>query len=232
MMNYQNHGQYVPMAQGFMPKVYAWLCAGLAVSATVSYYLLSTPGVLNQMMSHFRLMIGLMLVMFGLIFYISSRAATMSKASLVLSYISFAALQGVFLAPILLQYTGASIINVFVTAALMFLGMAIYGAKTKADLSSLGNLLLMGLWGLIVSGFVNMFLQNSMLNLVTSAIGVGIFAMFIAYDVQMFRRLSQQAMMSAQDVNKFAILGALSLYMNMINLFLYLLRLFGEEKRK
>lgn len=231
-MNYQNRGHYVSTEQGFMPKVYAWMCAGLVVSASVSYYVLSTPEVLYKVMSSFGLMIGLMALMFGLIFYINARFVTMSTGLLVLSYLLFTAIQGVFLAPLLFQYTGESIINVFATAALMFLGMAVYGSVTKADLSSMGNILLMGLWGLIVSGIVNIFLRSSALSMVTSALGVGVFSMFVAYDVQMLRSLSRQLIMQSNDVNKFAIVGALNLYLNALNLFLYLLRLFGKEKRR
>lgn len=231
-MNYQNQGPYVSMAQGFMQKVYAWMCAGLAVSAAVSYYLLSNRALLIKLTSNFWGMIGLAAAMFGIVLYMTSRFTKMSYASVVACYGLFTVIQGVFLAPVLDLYTGASVVSVFVTASLMFLGMAIYGTVTKADLSSMGNILLMGMWGLIISGIVNMFLQSSMLSTITSAFGVGIFAMMIAYDVQMLKRLSQQAMMYPQEVGKFAIMGALNLYLNAMNLFLYLLRLFGEEKKK
>lgn len=231
-MNYQNHGQYVSMAQGFMQKVYAWMFVGLSVSAAVSYYLLSHVELFNKITSNFLGMIGLVVVMFGIIIYMGSQLMNMSYAAVVACYGVFTVIEGVFLAPVLYQYTQTSVVNVFVTAALMFLGMAVYGTMTKTDLSSMSNILLMGLWGLIISGFVNMFLQSSMFDTIISACGVGIFAMMIAYDVQMLRRLSQQAMMQPQEIGKFAIMGALNLYLNIINLFLYLLRLFGEERKK
>lgn len=231
-MNYQNSGQYVSMAQGFMQKVYAWMFAGLTASAAVSYYLLSNEELLRRIMSNFWGMMGLMVAMFGIILYMSSQFTKMSYPAVVGCYGLFTLIQGVFLAPALLKYTGASVLSVFVATALMFLVMAIYGTMTKTDLSSMGNILLMGVWGLIISGFVNIFLQSSILNTLASACGVGIFAMMIAYDVQMLKRLSQQAMMYPQEINKFAIMGALNLYLNMINLFLYLLRLFGEERKK
>ena len=230
-MNYQNQGQYVSMADGFMTKVYGWMCVGLAVSAAVSYYLLVNLDVLAKF-SGFGPMIGLILAMFGIIMYLGARFMTMSYAAVVVCYGLFAVIQGIFLAPVLLQYTGASVVNVFATTALMFLGMAVYGTVTKADLSSMKNILMMGLWGLIISGIVNIFLQSSTLSMVTSACGVGIFAMMIAYDVQMLKKLSQQAMMQPHEIGKFAVMGALNLYLNMINLFLYLLQLFGEQKKK
>lgn len=231
-MNYQNHGPYVSMAQGFMQKVYAWLFAGLTASAVVSYYLLSHVDLLHKMMSNFWVFIGLTVTMFGLIIYLSSQFTRMSYAAVVFCYGLFTVVQGALLAPVLYQYTGASVVNVFIAAALMFLGMAVYGSKTETDLSSMGNILLMGLWGLIISGIVNMFLQSSVFNTLISACGVGVFAMMVAYDVQMLKKLSQQAMMYPQEIGKFAIMGALNLYLNMINLFLYLLQLFGEKKRK
>ena len=230
-MNYQNHGQYVSMAQGFMQKVYAWMFAGLSISALVSYYLLSHEALLNKIMMNFWGVIGLMVVMFALIGYLSTQFTKMSYAAVVFCYGLFAFAEGILFAPLLYQYTGSSVVNIFVVTALMFLAMAVYGTITKADLSSMGNILFMGLWGLIISGLVNMFLQNSVFGMLISAFGVGVFSMMIAYDVQMLRRLSQQAMMQPQEINKYAVMGALNLYLNMINLFLYLLRLFGEEKR-
>lgn len=145
-------------------------------------------------------------------------------------YIIFTGLMGVTIAPVQYIYTEASILNVFVTASIMFIVMAIYGWITKSDLSSMGNILFMGLIGLIVGGVVNVFIGSSMFNLIISACGVGIFAMLTAYDVQQLKRLSQQVLMSPDDATKLALMGALQLYLNLINLFMYLLRLFGDRR--
>lgn len=231
-MNYHNQGQYAVMAEGFMTKVYGWMCVGLAISAGVAYYIMSNVMLLQKIVSNFWLMAGLSIVSFGLILMMSFAFAKMSYAAVVASFLSFTVLQGITLTPVLLQYTQTSVATVFLISSLMFLGMALYGTFTKADLSSMGNILLMGLWGLIVCGLVNIFFQNSLFQTMISACGVGIFAMLIAYDVQMLRRLSQQVMMTPQDAGKFAVIGALNLYLNMINLFLYLLQLFGDKEKK
>lgn len=231
-MNYQNHGQYASMAEGFMTKVYGWMCAGLAISAAVAYYIMSNEVLLNRIFANLWGVIGLAVLAFGIIMFMSFRFAQMSYGAVVACYLVFTVIQGIMLTPVLLKHTDASIGIVFTITSLMFLGMAIYGTVTKADLSSMGNILLMGLWGLIVCGIVNAFMQSSMFATMISACGVGIFAMLIAYDVQMLKRLSQQVMMQPQEAGKFAVMGALNLYLNMINLFLYLLRLFGEERKK
>lgn len=226
----QNQVHHGSMAAGFMTKVYGWMCAGLLMSAGVAFYMLSNLALMHQVLGSGWAMLGLFVGMLGIVFYLGSQFQQLSYTTVALLYMVFAALEGIVLTPVFLKYTGASVLNVFVTAALMFIGMAIYGSVTKSDLSSMGNLLMMAMWGLFVSMLVNMFLQSSMFSMVISAIAVGVFAMLIAYDVQNLKKLSQQALMTSQDANKVAIMGALNLYLNMINLFLHLLRLFGERR--
>jgi len=114
----------------------------------------------------------------------------------------------------------------------MFATMAIYGWVTDSDLSSMSNILLMGMVGLMIAGFINFFVQSAAFNLVISCCGVGIFAMMTAYDIQNLKKYSQYGISSPDDAGKFALLGAIGLYMNLINIFLYLLRIFGEERRR
>lgn len=229
-MNSHNQGQYSVMAEGFMSKVYAWMCAGLTTTAVVSYFLGKNPALLMKLSSGLAPLILLLFAQLGIIFYLSANMQKLSYASVAALYIAFTAIMGISIAPVQFIYTDASILNVFITASVMFIVMAVYGWVTKSDLSSMGNLLFMGLIGLIVSGLVNMFLQSSMLSMVTSAIGVGIFAMLTAYDVQRLKQYSQQVMGSPSEAGKFAIMGAIQLYLNMINLFMYLLRLFGDRR--
>ncbi|MBI2353107.1 Bax inhibitor-1/YccA family protein [Candidatus Dependentiae bacterium] len=231
-MNYQNQDRYMTVAEGFMAKVYGWMCVGLALSAAVSYYIMSHPIIFGKIFSNMWMFLGIFVLSLGLIFAIGYGFARMSYGFVVACYLAFVVLQGVVITPILFKYTGTSVVSVFLITSLMFFGMALYGTFTKADLSSMGNILLMGLWGLIICGLVNFFLQSSLFETFISACGVGIFSLFIAYDVQMLRRLSQQMMMTNQDAGKFAVMGALNLYMNMLNLFISLLQLFGEEKKK
>ncbi len=229
-MNYHNQGQYSAMAEGFMSKVYAWMCAGLATTAAVAYYLGTNKALMMKFSTGFGPLILLLLVQLGIIMYLGSNIQNISYTTAAALYITFTGLMGISLAPIQFVYTEASLLNVFITAAVMFSVMAVYGWVTKSDLSSMGNLLFMGLIGLIVAGVVNMFFMSSMFSLLISACGVGIFAMLTAYDVQRLKEFSKQVLASSEDAGKFAIMGAVQLYLNLINLFLYLLRIFGERR--
>lgn len=231
-MNFHNNqSQYVSMAEGFMTKVYAWMCAGLALTAGVSYYI-GTNSALMMLAARSGLMmtIGLIAVQLGIIYFLAARMETMSTVVSALLFFAFSGIMGFSLAPIQLVYTSASIVNMMATTAVMFLVMAVYGWTTKSDLSSMGNILLMGLFGIIAAGFVNFFLQSSMLAMISSAVGVGIFTMLIAYDVQRLKILSQKMMMTPNVADNLAINGALGLYLNVINLFLQLLQLFGDRR--
>ena len=225
-MNYNNH--YAVMAEGFMSKVYGWMTAGLCVTAGMAYYL--SPAVNPQL---FQAISGYALVFLfaqlGLVMYFSFAWQSLHYTALATLFIVYSGLMGISLSPIPYIYTGESIFQVFLIAAAMFGVMAVYGAVTKADLSSMGNILFMGLVGLIIANFINMFWQNAQFDLMTSCIGVGLFALLTAYDVQKLRNFGMQAMRSQEDMDKIALLGALTLYLDIINLFLYLLRLFGKK---
>lgn len=142
----------------------------------------------------------------------------------------YAALMGVSLASIFLVYTGTSIARVFFICAAMFGGMSLYGYTTKRDLTGVGSFLLMGLWGLIIASLVNIFLQSSMLAFVTSVIGVFIFLGLTAYDTQKLKAIYYEVAGNAEAAAKASIMGALSLYLDFINLFIMLLRFFGERR--
>lgn len=231
---FNNHGQYGLMAQGFMSKVYGWMCAGLATTAVVSYLLSPemNPALMHAMTSNFLVLIGLFLVQFGILMYMMSQYQRLSYATMAILFVVFCALQGITLAPILYAYTQSSVFYVFLIAAAMFATMAVYGSVTNADLSSMSNMLLMGLVGLVIANLINMFVQSAVFNLVIASFGVGIFAMLTAYDIQNLKKYSQSVLASPQDAGKFALIGATSLYLNFINIFIYLLQLFGEQRRK
>lgn len=226
-MNHHNH--YVVMAQGFMSKVYGWMTAGLAITSAVAYYL--SPAVnpaLFQMLSSY--IFPLVLVQFGVVMYFTYAWRSLSYESLALLFIIYSGLMGVTLAPLAYIYTGESLFQVFLIAAAMFGAMAVYGTITQSDLSSMGNILLMGLIGLFIANFINIFWQNAQFDIVTACIGVGLFAMLTAYDVQKLRNFGAQALTTQEEANKIALLGALNLYLDIINLLLYLLRLFGKKQ--
>lgn len=227
-MNYYNNHQ-VAMSQGFMSKVYSWMAAGLCMTAGVSYYL--SPAVNPQLFAALQgYLLIFVLLQLGLAFYFSFAWKTSSYMTLATLFTVYSGLMGLTLSPLAYIYTGESIFQVFLIAAMMFAGMAMYGSVTRTDLSSMGNILLMGLFGLIIANFINMFWQNAQFDLVTSCIGVGLFSIMTAYDVQMLQNFGRQAIASQEDMNKFALLGALNLYLNIINLVIYLLRLFGKKR--
>lgn len=231
MFNNQSH--YGSMAQGFMSKVYGWMCVGLAVTASVMLYLAPemNPAIVKVVSSNFLLIIGLFIVQFGILMYMMSNYARLSYTTMGVMFIVFCALQGVTLAPVLFAYKLSSVFYVFLIAAGMFASMAVYGSVTNADLSSMNNILFMGLIGLIIANLINMFLQSAGFDMIIASFGVGIFALLTAYDVQNLKKYSQFVLASPQDSGKFALLGAISLYLNLINIFLYLLRLFGDRRK-
>lgn len=231
---FRNQPQYGSMAHGFMSKVYGWMCIGLATTAAVSYYLSPEmhPELMQSVHANFWIFIALFVAQFGILMYLSSSYSRMTYSTMGLLFVAFCALQGVTLAPILYAYTQSSVFLVFAMAAGMFAAMALYGSVTNADLSSMGNILFMGLIGLVIANLINMFVQSGSFDIVIASFGVGIFAMLTAYDVQNLKRYSQSVLASPQDTGKFALLGAISLYLNLINIFLYLLRLFGERRDK
>lgn len=230
---FQNQRYSNSISSGFMQKVYGWMCAGLAVTAAISYYLSPeiNPALFKSIMHMPFAMFGLFAAQIGLILYMTWNAARLSYPVMGLLFMSFCALQGVSLAPILYVYTESSVAYIFVTACVMFAVMAIYGWLTNADLSSMGNILFMAMIGMIIAGIFNIFIQNSMLQMIISAVGVGVFSMLIAYDIQNLKKYSQFGVNSPEDMGKFALLGAVSLYLNLINLFISLLQLFGEKRR-
>lgn len=230
---FQNQRYSSSISSGFMQKVYGWMCAGLAVTAGISYYLSPevNPILFKSIMSNMFMVFGLFIVQIGIILYMTWNYARLSYGSMAALFLGFCALQGISLAPILYMYTGASVFYVFVIACAMFAAMAIYGWMTDADLSSMGNILFMALIGMIVAGFINIFVQSAMFNMVMAAVGVGVFSMLTAYDVQNLKKYSQYGVNSPEDMGKFALLGAISLYLNLINIFIYLLQLFGERRR-
>lgn len=227
-MNYNNN-QYTMVAQGFMSKVYAWMAAGLSVTAGMAYYL--SPAVNPELFKSISgSLLIFMFIQFALALFFSMSWRSLSYTALASLFIVYSGLMGITLSPIAYIYTGESIFHVFLIAASMFAVMAMYGTVTKTDLSSMGNILLMGLIGLIIAQLVNSwFLKSAQFDIVTSCIAVGVFALLTAYDVQKLRAFGSQVIASQEDMDKVALLGALTLYLDLINIFLYLLRLFGQK---
>lgn len=211
-------------------KVYGWMGLALGLTGLTAYVVGTTPELISRVATPGALIL-LLLVQLGLVIFLSARIATMTRASALISYIAYSILSGLTLSTIFLVYTQGSIALTFFICAAMFSSMAIYGYYTKADLSSLDSFLFMGLIGLILAGLANMFFKSQGFDLIISAAGVLIFTLYTAYDIQMIKRLGQQLIGNGEEVDKVAIVCALKLYLDYVNLFLYLLRFFGQQRR-
>ncbi len=214
----------------FMYKVYGWMGAGLAITAGISYWIASTPALYMQLFKSPGLMMGIILAQLGTVLLISFMRDKLSYAGIVTAFAFYAGLVGITLSSLLIVYTAESVATAFIITAGMFTAMALYGYFTKSDLSSMGNMLMMGLFGLILAMLVNMWFQSSAIQYYISLAAVGIFTLLTAYDVQNIKRLAESMMVDAETRNKIAVMGALSLYMNFINLFIHILQLFGKRR--
>lgn len=223
--------------RSYMLKVYNLMASGLALTGIVAYFSANTPAIINTLYvagdGGFLQPTGLAyLVMFSplafvlaLSFGINKMQASTAQAV----FWAFAGVMGLSLANIFLMYTGASITRVFFITAGTFAGMSLYGYTTKRDLTGMGSFLMMGLIGIIIASVVNMFMQSSAMQFVISVVGVLIFVGLTAYDTQKIKNMYLEAD-GAEVMSKKAIMGALTLYLDFINLFLMLLRLFGDRK--
>ncbi|WP_022661367.1 Bax inhibitor-1/YccA family protein [Paucidesulfovibrio longus] len=212
----------------FLRGVYAWMSGGLLLTAGVAW---ATVTIQPLFAFAVNAMIFLILAELGLVFFLSMRIRQMSPSTATGAFLGYSALNGLTLAPILMLYTQQSVAATFVVAAGMFGAMSLYGLLTKKDLTSWGSLLFMGLIGIILASVVNIFMQSGTLGFVISGIGVLIFLGLTAYDTQRLKVMGETA--PAGDVGalrKMAIMGALQLYLDFINLFLFLLRFMGVSR--
>ena len=213
-------------------NVYLWMAIGLALTGVVALGFASTPQLVLALVKNPILFFGIIIGEFALVFFLSAKIMTLSPSAATLGFAAYAVLNGVTLSLIFLAYTGASIASsLFITAG-TFAGMSIYAVMTKRDLSSLGHYLIMGLWGIIIASVVNMFLRSSALYWLLSYGGVALFLGLTAYDTQMIKRWSDElgSSPSEADFLRISILGALKLYLDFINLFLFILRIFGRRR--
>jgi uncharacterized protein len=227
--------------RGFMLKVYNHMTIGVALSGLVALgtYMASAIEVngeltgltsLGQVLYLSPLKWVVMFAPLAMVFWMNIGAANRSASTARLLFYAFAALMGLSLSTIFLNYTHGSVARVFFISAASFGALSIYGHTTKRDLSAFGSFLVMGLVGLLLAVVVNFFLASSVLALLISVVGVGIFAGLTAYDTQMLKSMFLQNAMSAEDSDKLAISGALTLYLDFINLFVMLLQLLGDRR--
>lgn len=215
--------------KNFMYKVYGWMAVGLAITAGIAFYVFKNP-VLAQAIQNSWLLIGLIIVQFALVIALSAFVLKMSYPVAFMMFAFYSAITGLTLSFVFQIYTETSIYSTFLVTSGMFAVTCLYGYFTKADLTSVGSFAFMALIGLILTGFINMFLQSAMLDYIYSIIGVIVFTLLTAYDSQQIKTMARKLMVSDETRNKIAILGALTLYLDFINLFLFLLRFTGNKK--
>lgn len=212
-------------------NVYVWMTMALAITGLVAMYMAKSLTLLQMILGSSFGMWGLLIAEIGLVWYLSARIRQISFTTATVLFIIYSILNGATLSVIFLAYTASSIANTFFITAGTFAATGIYGYVTKKDLSSLGSLCIMGVIGLIIATVVNIFLASDALTIVISYIGVALFVGLTAYDTQKIKRLLLSNDMEVnEETQKIALLGALTLYLDFINLFLYLLRVLGDRK--
>ena len=214
----------------FLAKVFNWMAIGLGLTGVVAFYA-AESGLAAQIVAS-PLFIVMILVELGMVFYLSARVNKIQASTATGLFVGYAVLNGLTLSTIFLAYTRSSIAGTFFITAGMFGAMAVYGLVTKRDLSGLGSFLFMGLVGVIIGSVVNMFMQSSAMSWVISMAGVLVFTGLTAYDVQRIKTIGEQGIMTQGEemVRKGAIMGALALYLDFINLFIMMLRFFGGSR--
>ncbi len=214
-----------------MRKVYVWMALALVITGLTAYGVASSPGLVMAIASNRLLTYGLMFAELGLVIWLTAAINRISLPFATLLFITYSVLNGLVFSLIFLVYTMTSIANVFFITAGTFALMAFIGYTTKTDLTSLGKMLFIALIGVIIASLVNVFLLHSTgLELIVSCISVLIFVGLTAYDAQSIKRMLAQAPDANSQMQKIALLGALSLYLDFINLFLALLRIFGDRR--
>lgn len=213
--------------QSFVTRVFNWMFIGLALTAVVAYFVSTQPSILMMIYSNFLIQIILILGLLAMVWNLSANINKMSPTGAITNFTVYSGLNGILLSSIFLIYTQASIVSTFFITAATFGVMALYGYTTKKDLSKLGSIAMMALIGIIIASVVNMFLHNSGLEMIISYIGVLVFVALTASDMQKIKMIGQ----SANYNPNMAILGALTLYLDFINLFLMLLRILGSRRR-
>ncbi len=214
--------------RGFMQRVFVYMALGLGVTGLAAFVAATNPAIQAVLYAPGMIWVT-MLAPLAMVFFLSFRVNSMSFSAAQTTFWIYAALVGLSITPLLMMYQVESVARIFFITASVFGSMALYGYTTKKDLTSLGSFMFMGLIGVIIASLVNIFMQSSMMTLVTSALSVIIFTGLTAYDVQKLKDIYYQAD-SPEASGKMAVMGALNLYLDFINLFLALLRLFGNRR--
>jgi len=234
MPAYDNYERALPrdrdadVVARFMRGVYGWMCGGLAITAATAWLVAGSPALVAAIFGNRLLFCVLVIAQLGIVFTLSARVERMAAGTASLLFIAYSALTGVTLSSILLVFTGESVFSTFIVTAGMFGALAAYGTVTRRELSGLGQFLFMGLIGVVLASIVGLFWHNDGLQFMISFIGVIVFAGLTIYDAQRLKELAFAT--SAGPTSGATIVGALALYLDFINLFLFLLRFFGNRR--
>jgi FtsH-binding integral membrane protein len=219
----------VERISAFLRSVYGWMCLGLIITALTASFIASSPAMVGMVIGNRAVFWGLAIAQIGIVLVISGRVQKLAASTASALFVAYSALTGVTMSVILLAFTGESIASTFLVTAGMFGAMAAYGTLTQRSLAGWGQFLFMGLIGVVLASVVGIFWQNDGFQFVTAFIGVIVFTGLAAYDAQ---RLKAMALATPSgQVGSYAILGALTVYLDFINMFLFLLQLFGSRRR-
>jgi FtsH-binding integral membrane protein len=226
--------QGVVRVNSFVRSVYNWMAIGLAITGFTAYAVANSPEVQRVIFGSGIVFFGLILAQLALVFMIRGRIYKMQSSTATTLFIVYSALNGATLSAIFMAYAASTITSTFFVCSATFVGCSIYGYATRRDLTSMGGFLTMGLIGIVIASLINMFFRSGAVSTIISYIGVLVFVGLTAYDTQDIKNmaLAQPDDVDAGAVRKGAILGALKLYLDFINLFLMLLRIFGSSRNE
>lgn len=214
----------------FIQRVYSWMTIGLLLTAVVAYFVAITPEAINLIFSNRWVFYILLLAELGAVIYLSTMISKMSASTATFVFLGYSILSGITFSAIFLAFTLSSIGMTFAITAGMFGIMSLYGYVTKTDLTTVGNIAFMGLIGIILASLVNLFFQNPMADWIITYIGIIVFVALTAYDTQKIKEYNIIGNEGTEDDHKESIMGALTLYLDFVNLFLKLLNLFGKRR--
>jgi uncharacterized protein len=213
----------------FLKAVYGWMCVGLGITAAVAWGLAQSPAAMAAIQANPVLKWGALLAPLGLVFFLAARVEKMAPGTAASVFAVYSALNGILFSFLLVRYTGTSVTSTFVVTAGMFGGLALFGTTTKRSLAGVGQFVMMGLWGLLLAMVVGFFWHSTGLQFVISVVGVLVFTGLTAWDAQRLKLMA--AAVPEGRFGSYAVVGALSLYLDFINLFLFLLRFLGVGRR-
>jgi len=213
----------------FLRAVYGWMCAGLAITAGTAWFVSSSPALVRTIATNRAAFWILAIAQLGIVVLLSARVEKLAASTASALFVVYSALTGVTMSFVLLAYTGESVASTFLISATMFGALALYGTMTRRSLAGMGQFMFMGLIGLLIATFIGFFWQNDGLQFMISLVGVIVFTGLTAWDAQRLKEMSLSV--DGTVAKQYAVVGALALYLDFINLFLFLLRFLGGRRR-